>query len=209
MTALPTTPGPGLNGPPSNLDRVLARIGRASTPSVRESPFGITLGTLLSLPRAVQAPAAVVLAPASVREALASVCTVITGVPGVLRDQVAIDGVTALVIDWAAFDAGPWVEANSHGARALSHEIFDSGRIMRASGRSVYGLTRGAMESSTDAYLLSTCTVDLRDIPAVDLEEQAPQSGLWNELRREMDARTVEHSHSVPDSSDHAEETPK
>lgn len=207
MTAHSSTLRIGLDGPPSNLDVVLARIGRASTPPVKESPFGITLGKLIGLPGTVDAPAAVVVAPPSTREALSEVCRVITGVPGVLREQVAIDGVTALVIDWAAFHGGPWIGANTHGARALSHEIFDAGRLMRASGRSVYGLTGGAMESSTDAYLRSTCTVDLRDVDPFDLEEQAPQSTLWHTLNEVMDARLRRTSTPLPPSTTPAKES--
>lgn len=202
MTAGPKKRTAPDEGPESNLDVVLAKVGRASTPPVKASPFGITLGSLLGVPRVVQAPAAVVLGTGRTREAVSHAATVIPGVPGALREQVAVPGVTSLVIDWAAFEGGPWLAANSHGARALSEEIFDAGRHLRASGAVVYAVPLGEMETSTDRYLLSTCTVNIGDIDPADLEEEAPQSLLWHALidladeRLEADASRLAHAPS-------------
>ena len=174
-------PAPGQGNPDSNLDQVLHRIGRASTPEVPTSPFGITLGQLLALPTRVDHGAVVIGAQRTI-EAVQAVVPTLIGLPGALRDQVSVEGVDALVIEWSAFSGGPWLGANSHAAHALSEEIFDAGRILRSAGALVYGLPPALVESSTDARLLSTCTVNLREVPDVDLEENATQSPLWEAL---------------------------
>lgn len=53
---------------------------------------------------------------------------------------------------------------------------------MRASGRSVIGIPTRPLLGSGDARILSTCTVDMTKVPAVDLEEGAPQGALWTAL---------------------------
>lgn len=174
-------PAPGRGNPARNLDTVLHRIGRASTPDVPASPFGVTLGQLLGLPAQADHGAVVIGSPRTV-EAVETAVPTLVGLPGALRDQVDVAGVDALVIEWSAFSGGPWLGANSHAAHALSEEIFEAGRILRSAGALVYGLPPALVESSTDARLLSTCTVNLREIPAVDLEERAPQSPLWEAL---------------------------
>lgn len=174
-------PAPGKGNPASNLDRVLHRIGRASTPDVPTSPFGVTLGQLLGLPAQVD-HGAVVIGPPRTVEAVETAVPILVGLPGALCDQVRVEGVDALIIDWSAFSNGPWLGANSHAAHALSEEIFEAGRILRSAGALVYGLPPALVESSTDARLLSTCTVNIREIPTADLEERAPQSPLWEAL---------------------------
>lgn len=174
-------PAPGRGDPAGNLDKVLHRIGRASTPDVPSSPFGVTLGQLLGLPARVDHGAVVIGSQRTV-EAVESAVPTMVGLPGALRDQVSVSGVNALVIDWSAFSSGPWLGANSHAAHALSEEVFEAGRILRSAGALVCGLPPSLVESSTDARLLSTCTVNIREIPAADLEERAPQSPLWEAL---------------------------
>lgn len=165
-------------GPESNLGSVLAKLGRASAPEVAASRFGLTLGTLLQL-QGTQSPSSVLLVGGpALRATLERVTDVMIGVPGALRDQAAAATSSTLVIDWSAFAAGPWLWANRHEAKSLGEEVFDAGRILRAAGSAVWGIP-GPPRGSLDAYLLSTCTVDLSDVPPVDLEERAPQSQAW------------------------------
>lgn len=168
--------------PESNLEQVLSAIGRASTPPVKESPFGITLNALTDVHLSqAEVRAIVVGAPALVRR-VEGVVSAAPGVPGMLTEQVTLPLVDTLVIDWDAFLAGPWLAANTHAAFALMEEIFEAGRRMRATGRLVLGLPRQPLLASGDARLLSTCTVDVSAVPLVDLEEGAPQTPLWDVL---------------------------
>lgn len=170
------------DGPPSNLDAVLTAIGRASTPPVPESPFGISRGRLMHLPWTHADVRAIVVGSASLLARVRSAVPAAAGIPGVLPEQVDLPGIEALIISWDAFDAGPWLGANSHAARGLTEEIFEACRRLRASGRLVLGLPERPLRSTGDARLLSTCTADLTDLDPVDLEEGATQSPLWTAL---------------------------
>lgn len=169
-------------GPPSNLDKVLATVGRASTPPVKPSSFGITRGALIGLDEHQAHAHAVVVGAHDLLTELPAGVEAVCGVPGLLLEQVRLPRVRTLVIDWRAFTAGPWLGANTHAALSLTEELFEAGRIMRASGRQVIGIPVRPFLGSGDARILSTCTVDMTKVPAVDLEEGAPQGALWTAL---------------------------
>lgn len=173
------TPGAG---PPSNLDTVLATVGRASTPPVKPSPFGITRGALIGIAEHQAGAHTVVVGAHDLLPELPRSAEPVRGVPGLLREQMRLPLVSTLVIDWRAFSAGPWLGANTHAALGLTEELFDAGRILRASGRQVIGIPARPLLGSGDARILSTCTVDMTRVPAVDLEEGAPHSALWTAL---------------------------
>lgn len=178
--------------PPSNLETVLARAGRASTPPVPATSYGITRGQLLRITHTQKECEAIVVGPPPLVERLSRVARIAPGVPGVLTEQVLLPEVTTLVIDWRAFGSGPWLGANTHAALALTDELFEAGRLMRAAGRQVLGIPVSPLRSSGDARLLSTCTLDLTAVPPVDLEEGAPQSSLWDALRSNRGNATEE-----------------
>lgn len=171
-----------LPDPESNLDTVLAALGRASTPPVKDSPFGITRGGLMGLAGAQGHARTVVVGSSPLLKQIQQVSPAVAGLPGVLVEQVDLELVDTLVIDWDAFRQGPWLASNTHAAVSLKEEIFEAGRRMRATGRLVLGLPVHPLTATGDARLLSTCTVDLTAVPAADLEEQAPQSAVWQVL---------------------------
>lgn len=168
-----------LPDPPSNLDTVLAALGRASTPAVKDSPFGITRGALMGLSDAHGNARAVVVGSPHLVRRVQEATPAVAGVPGLLVEQVELPLVETLVIDWDAFQRGPWLAANTHAAVSLKEEIFEAGRRMRARGRLVLGLPLRPLSATGDARLLSTCTVDMTAVPEADLEEGAPQSPVW------------------------------
>lgn len=167
------------DGPEPNLDRVLTLIGRASTPPVPETPFGISRGALMDLPATHADTRVVSVAEPVLTRRLQERIPTRAGVPGLLTEQVSLPGVSTLVIDWAAFGGGPWLGANTHSASSLIEEIFEAGRIMRATGRLVFGLPLRPLTATGDARLMSTCTVDMTAVPADDLEEGAPMTEAW------------------------------
>ena len=103
--------------------------------------------------------------------------------PGTAISQAKQNHIRSLLIDTDAFDQGPWISADNGGNRPLAQEIFDAGRELRAKGSIVYWLGNPIRPDQTDTkWLKSTSTVDLHNIPQVDLEEKAPQSDLWKFL---------------------------
>lgn len=169
-------------GPASNLDTVLARLGRAAAPPVRVNPFGITRAGLIGVAESQGDARVVVVGPRRLVQAVSAIAPAVPGVPGLLPDQVDLPAVDTLVIDWRAFDEGPWLGADTHAAHALTEELFEAGRRMRAAGRMVLGIPRRPLTASGDARLMSTCTLDLTRIPEADLEEGAPHPPLWDVL---------------------------
>lgn len=167
------------DGPKPNLDRVLTLIGRASTPPVPETPFGISRGALMDLPATHADTRVVSVAEPVLTRRLQERIPTRAGVPGLLTEQVSLPEVSTLVIDWAAFAGGPWLGANTHSASSLIEEIFEAGRIMRATGRLVLGLPLRPLTATGDARLMSTCTVDMTAVPADDLQEGAPLTEAW------------------------------
>lgn len=178
--------------PPSNLDQVLKRVGRASTPPVPTTPFGITRGALLKIDQTHAKCEVIIVGPPALVACLGQAARVAPGVPGALTEQVSMPNVTTLVIDWRAFSAGPWLAANTHAAKSLANEIFEAGRIMRASGRPVLGIPHRPFLHSADAYLFSTCTVDCTAVPLDDLEEGAPHTRLWEALQANLSENPLE-----------------
>lgn len=172
------------DGPEPNLDRVLTLIGRASTPPVPETPFGISRGALMDLPATHADTRVVSVAEPVLTRRLQEQIPTRAGVPGLLTEQVSLPGVSTLVIDWAAFGGGPWLGANTHSASSLIEEIFEAGRIMRATGRLVLGLPLRPLTATGDARLMSTCTVDMTAVPADDLQEGAPLTEAWTTVAR-------------------------
>lgn len=169
-------------GPASNLDTVLANLGRAAAPPVRTNPFSLTRAGLLGVAEEQSGARVVVVGPRFLLKAVSAAAPAVPGVPGVLPEQVDLPSVDTLVIDWRAFAEGPWLGADTHAAHSLTEELFEAGRRMRATGRMVLAIPRRPLTASGDARLLSTCTLDLTGIPAADLEEGAPHPPLWDVL---------------------------
>lgn len=175
--------------PPSHLDTVLTALGRASTPAVPENPHGLTRAALLGLPESQAAARAVVVGSPALLGDVAQAAPAVAGIPGALVDQVELPLVRALVLDWDAFAAGPWLGVDTHAAPALLEELVDAADAVRRRGGSVFGLPRRPLHGSGDALLLAACTVDMTNVPAVDMEERAVQTPLWTALAAEAAGR--------------------
>lgn len=168
----------------SNVGGLLARLGRSSTPEVKQSPFGITLGSITKINEDIAGNILIV----SNQETIKSVRNpeVYTfGVPGMLVEQAKDTSFEYLIIDANAFNDGPWMGSDNGGNKHLADEIFNAGSTMRARGAMVFYIPRARgqnyMNGPEILRLISTSTVDLSRVPEVDLEEQAPQSELWEE----------------------------
>ncbi|OIR42917.1 hypothetical protein [Corynebacterium sp. NML120713] len=169
----------------SNLNDLLRHLGRAATPPVRESNFKITLHDLIFADKYIQDSKDSILVITS-RKMVANWSATTpfeVAMPGSTISQAKQHHIRYLLIDTDAFDQGPWISADSGGNRPLAQEIFDAGRELRAKGAIVYWLGNPTRPDQTDTkWLKSTATVDLHNIPEVDLEENAPQSDLWKFL---------------------------
>lgn len=180
--------------PHDSVHALLSRLGRSSTPAVKESTFGISLGKLVGLHASPESPEKLLaVAPCEAVKQLQSQVSVIFGSPGLLREQASSGQISYMVIDCTAFDSGPWLGADNGGNTHLAEEIFDAGRQIRARGGVVFIVTPPARIGGPDfARIFSTSTVDILDVPEEDLEEDAPQSALWQAVQQLATTRLEE-----------------
>lgn len=168
----------------SNVGGLLARLGRSSTPEVKKSPFGITLGSITRINEDIPGNILTVSNPGTI-SSVKSPENYTFGVPGMLVEQAKDVSFEYFIIDANAFDNGPWIGSDNGGNKHLADEIFNAGSTMRARGAMVFYIPRSRDQSFLNGpeipRLISTSTVDLSRVPEVDLEEQAPQSELWEE----------------------------
>lgn len=180
----------------SNLQGLLSRLGRSSTPEVKNSPFGITLSSITNINELSLGDILLISTHDTIRN-LNEPHKYAFGVPGMLIEQAQDQRYRYLIIDSEAFDQGPWLGADNGGNKHLADEIFTAGGLMRKRGAIVFFIPRYQDHKGNNGpeipRIMSTCTVDLSDIPDLDLEEQAPQTQLfndWTEIarKRESDA---------------------
>lgn len=171
--------------PLGDISVLLTHLGRASTPALPDGPFGVTMSHVMGTGvRPGSLGVVVVVGSSSLWRYLPHTDNYVHAVPGNLLNQVSEEGVTDLVVDVCAFDEGPWIGSDQGISRGLAEEIFEAGRLLRAAGKSVFYLPPSNRADGPDLpYIRSTCTIDLADVPALDLEEAAPQREVWNILR--------------------------
>lgn len=171
--------------PSGNVAELLERMGRASTPPVPAAKSGITLAELLNVECAGgDEPKILFVGSKQLFSALIQAgFPAVWAVPGAAVIQAQPRTIHTMIIENAAFDEGPWLNADSGGKRPLAQEIFDAGRLLRARGALVFYLPTFKRPIGIDElFIKSTATVDLAKIPAEDLEEGASQSSLWRFL---------------------------
>lgn len=164
--------------------QLLELLGRSSTPPVKKNSFGLSFSDFLGermFPMSKNSTLLVASLP--ILDEWPEESPFVLGVPGLLAEQASHKSFSRLVIDEAAFNSGPWLGADSGAQHHLAGELFEAGRIFRASGRAVLFVPSPSEGPKFDsAYLRSTCTGDFSEIPTEDLEEGAPQSNLWSFL---------------------------
>lgn len=168
----------------SNAKSILARLGRASTPEVEKSNFGISLGSLTKISEHCRGSVLIISKPETFRS-LSNPDNYVFGVPGMLVEQANNLSIEYLIIDAESFDEGPWLDADNGGNMHLSEEIFSAGVALRTRGAVVFFIPRPSHRKNKNGSeiprIISTSTLDLSNIPELDLEEQAPQSTLFEE----------------------------
>lgn len=170
------------SAPKDNRSRVLAALGRASTPPVPERAEGPSLFELMTAAVPEAQPRIISVVTPVLRAEIRRILPEVTGTPGVLPTVAEIPSVSTFVVESAALFQGPWMGADSHQSKHLAEEIFEAGRILRARGGQVLLVHNVRLTGSMAKRLLSTFTVDLSDIPPAELEEGARQSPLWDLL---------------------------
>lgn len=167
-----------------NLRKLTANLGRASTPTVPSSSFGIT--NLSVIGKAATAPeknSALVVGGRELLSQWPQYLPYRAAVPGLAQEQAEDENFSAMVIEVSAFSEGLWLGADSGSYLTMSEEIFEAGRKFRATGRSVILLNSGSHTLGTAfPRIESTSTINLSEVPPEDLEEGAAQSSLWNFL---------------------------
>lgn len=164
--------------------QLLELLGRSSTPPVKKNNFGLGFRDFLGkcmFPASENS--SLLVASEQMQNDWPEGRPFVLGVPGLIAEQAAHKDFSRLIIDEAAFCHGPWLGTDSGSQHHLASELFEAGRIFRASGRAVLYVPAPNDGPKFDSpYLRSTCTVDFSDIPSEDLEEGAPQSEIWNFL---------------------------
>lgn len=175
-----------MRSPSGNVAALLERLGRSSTPAVKQAPNGITLVELLGLNSYSSGGQILFIGSPELQHHLVSHgFDPVWAVPGAAVDQARSRDVECLVIHNSAFDRGPWFKADSGSRKYLAQEVFDTGRQIRARGGIVYYLTSPQRPLGIEEpFIRSTATVNLTQIPEEDLEENAPQSNLWSILEQ-------------------------
>lgn len=175
-----------MRSPSGNVATLLERLGRSSTPPVKQAPNGITLAEVLGVNHYPEGRQLLFVGSPELHKTLCdNGFAPVWAVPGAAVDQARPRQIEALVIDNAAFDSGPWLKADSGARHYLAQEVFDTGRQIRARGGIVFYLPRPERPLGIDeAFIQSTSTVNLAQIPEEDREENAPQSELWTLLER-------------------------
>lgn len=168
-----------------HVSELLRSLGRASTPPVKESRFGLDLHSLLQDPNGSGVPDALAVAAPATLALLREPLDVEAAIPGAAALQAQRTQATVLIIDEEAFDAGPWMGADSGVGRQLADEIFEAGRIFRETGRSVLALASPQRSQGPNWRLIDATTTQwMNQIPDTDLEEHAVQGRVWGELCR-------------------------
>lgn len=178
--------------PSVNLATLLQNLGRASTPQVKQSGFGLSLLKLLRGSASPSEEGAILFVGSrQLYNRLTDAGFPVTwAVPGAAADQAEGDLIESMVIENSAFDQGPWLYADAGSRRYLAEELFEAGRKLRARGAIVFYLPEHERPAGVDeAYIMSTSTVNLALVPIEDLEEEAPQSHLWNILTDHVSKR--------------------
>lgn len=180
-----------MRSPSGNVAALLERLGRSSTPAVKQAPNGITLAELLGLNNYSAGGQILFIGSPELQEHLTlNGFDPVWAVPGAAVDQARSRHVECLVIDSAAFDRGPWFKADAGSRHYLAQEVFDTGRQIRARGGIVYYLTGAQRPLGIDEpFIRSTATVNLAQVPEEDLEEDAPQSKLWSILEQFLESQ--------------------
>ena len=175
-----------MRSPSGNVAALLERLGRSSTPAVKQASNGITLAELLGLNRYSAGGQILFIGSSELQDHLVSHgFDPVWAVPGAAVEQACSRDVECLIIHSSAFDHGPWFKADSGSRKYLAQEVFDTGRQIRARGGIVYYLSNAQRPLGIEeTFIRSTATVNLAQVPGEDLEENAPHSKLWSILER-------------------------
>lgn len=181
-----------MRSPSGNVATLLERLGRSSTPAVKQANNGITLAELLGVTDYSSGGQLLFVGTEKLFGHLSSTgFSPIWAIPGAAVDQARSRDVECLIIENSAFDSGPWLKADSGARRYLAQEVFDTGRQLRARGGIVFYLPRPSRPIGVDEpFIRSTATVNLAEVPEEDKEENAPQSALWTTLEQYLEDET-------------------
>ncbi|GAA1534155.1 hypothetical protein [Brevibacterium picturae] len=169
-------------GPPDNRGTALSAIGRAATPPVHEAADGPSLGRLTHSTLTVDPGSALIVGTPELARDVLTIRPTVAGMPGMLAEVAALPEIDLLIIDAVAFNHGPWLGADDHQSGHLAEEIFEAGRLLRARGDQTWFVPNGTRLGTKGDRVLSTCTTNLGEVSATDLEEGAAQSRLWSLL---------------------------
>lgn len=163
----------------AGLESVLAKIGRASTPTVAENNIGLTLSRLLNQkphlsPNCVKLYGVV---GAAVRdELIRQNISFKAAIPGDSFQTLPSDFRGVVIVDRSGFTAGPWLGIETESGIRLREEVYEMCRYSRNNGIPVWFLDSPQIDTFSVTRIKSACDVTFPYLTLDDFEEGAPMN---------------------------------
>lgn len=161
----------------TGLESVLAKIGRASTPTVPENKTGLTLSRLLKQRQHLSSSDVSLygVVGASLRdELIRQKISFKTAIPGDSFESLPSNFSGVVLIDRSGFTAGPWLGIETESGIRLREEVYELCRFSRSNGIPVWFLDEPNVDNFSVIRIKSACDVTFPYLTLNDFEEGAP-----------------------------------
>lgn len=173
--------GPSRRG----LEKVLAKLGRASTPAVRETTTGMSLSRLLGQgPRSATSHVMLygLFGVDLHQELIKKEISFRYAIPGDSFMSLPTNYSGVVVIDRSGFQSGPWLGIESESGIRFREEVYDLCRLARTNGIPVWFLDIPESDSFSVVRIKSACDVVFPYFAHEDFEEGAPTNAEFDVL---------------------------
>lgn len=161
----------------AGLERVLAKIGRASTPTVPENKTGLTLSRLLNQRIHLNSSEVMlygVVGAALRDELIRRKISFKVAIPGDSFENLSGNFSGIVLIDRSGFTAGPWLGIETESGIRLREEVYELCRHARSNGIPVWFLDEPIRDTFSVIRIKSACDVIFPYQMLNDFEEGAP-----------------------------------
>lgn len=176
----------------AGLDKVLAKIGRASTPTVPENKTGLTLSRLLNQGPHLDAKDVRVYGVIGVEfraDLIREKISFKTAIPGDSFEALSSDFSGIVLIDRSGFTAGPWLGTETESGIRLREEAYELCRHARSNGIPVWFLDEPGTDTFAVIRIKSACDVIFPYMVISDFEEGAPTNIEFNVVESTVSRR--------------------
>lgn len=167
----------------SGLEKVLARLGRASTPAVRETKTGMSLSRLLGQnanPENSSFKVFGIVGPDLKNILDLNTVSYKMAIPGHGIHAFSSKYSGLIVIDRQGFNSGPWLGIESEAGKSLREEVYELCRHARTHGIPVWFIDIPLIDTYSIIRIKSSCDVVFPYTALEDFEEGAPTSSIFD-----------------------------